>query len=199
MIPFLIQKCQRDNIHNILSLGAGPCVLENCLQQMIPEPNKIVAADFDSFFISMAKKHFTSIDAEKFDFKSDDPEELQKRLGIKFDLAVFFNSSYVMDDDEFVNFFKKLKKTGIPQIIDFQSSYIPYWDMPKQYADILKERLLSIVNKFLSKPIGKDKGKFHGFSRSRGSLCNLYKESGFRIIQEIKIQPYSYVAVLSPI
>jgi trans-aconitate methyltransferase len=199
VLPFLIQKCRQYNVHNILSLGAGPCVIENFLKQMLPDPNRIVVVDFDSFFISMAKKHFPAIDAEIFDFKTDTIKKLQNNAGISFDLAVFFNASYVLDDQEFVHLFKQLKEAGIPHIIDFQTSYIPYRDFPREYAATIKDWIQTRIMSIPYESLAANKGKFHGFSRSRNSLRRLYKISGMRIVQELDIYPYSYIAVLTSV
>jgi len=86
---------------------------------MLPEDSKVVATDFNSFFIKKAKLHFPSIIPVEFDFFKDDLSDLQKKLKLDFDLAVFFGSAYVMDDPDFIRHFSKLKEIGVKRIIDF--------------------------------------------------------------------------------
>jgi len=42
------------------------------------------------------------------------------------------------------------------------------------------------------------RGKFHGFSRSRGELRRLYRKSGLRIIREQASCGFKYIATLEP-
>ena len=39
-------------------------------------------------------------------------------------MAIFFDSSYVLDDENFVRVFKDLKKNGLKNIVDFNGAYI---------------------------------------------------------------------------
>jgi len=88
-LAFLIKHVITHKFRNIISLGAGHCILEYLLKCATPKETKITAVDFDSFFIEKARQHFPSIIAEEFDFFKDDIGELQDRLKIKFDLAIF--------------------------------------------------------------------------------------------------------------
>ena len=122
-LSYLIEEINTKEFKNILSLGAGYCVLEYLLELSLPEEVKVIACDFDSFLIDKANDFFPSIITEYFDFFSDDIKSLQSRLNIEFDLVVFFGSSYTMDNMEFIKLFGGLKKIGVKQVIDFHSGY----------------------------------------------------------------------------
>src|SRR3990167_655141 len=67
-LGFLIDSIKRNGYRNILSLGAGQCVLEYLLKMSLPEESQVVACDFDSFFVKKAREFFPEIIAERFDF-----------------------------------------------------------------------------------------------------------------------------------
>lgn len=185
---------------NILSLGAGQCVLEYLLKYALTEDSNVIAADFDSFFIKKAKLHFPSIIPVEFDFFKDDLDDLQKKLKIHFDVAVFFGSACVMDDSDFIRQFRSLKEIGVKRIIDFHAGYIPRRRIPA----IIRSRLISyaasklrrieMINK-IRPPSSSYRGKFHGYGRTRGELRRLYKQAGLDLIQETAVGCYEYVAV----
>lgn len=184
-LNFLKQQCNDNGYKNILSLGAGPCVLEYLLKQELPKDCKVVATDFDPFFIKKAKLHFPSIISEEFDFVKDDFRLLVKKTKLDLDIAVFFGSSYVMDDAEFIRQFRRLKEIGIKKIFDFCVGYISRRKIPIFI-------LSSMVNKI--RPLSY-RGKFQGYGRTRGELRRLYKLTGIDLIQETSVAPYEYVVI----
>lgn len=197
-LAFLIKHIHNNNFRNILSLGTGQCVLEYLLKCALPEGSKVIAADFDSFFIEKARLHFPQIIPVEFDFFKDDLQDLQNKLNIRFDLAVFFGAAYVMDDSRFVGIFRELREIGVKQIIDFHAGYIPYRKIPiimlgrmKAYM-MDKLRDIEIVNRIKPRSY---KGKFHGYARSRGESRRLYKESGVNLVKEMSVGSYEYVAI----
>jgi hypothetical protein len=197
-LAFLIKYANDKRFVNIISLGAGACVLEHLLKYALPEGSTIVATDFDPFFIEKARLLFPSIIAEEFDFFRDDLVELRNRLKIDFDLAIFLNSSYVMDNVQFVKLFHGLARIGVKQIVDFQGGFVTYVDALKA---ILVRRALDIdsrVGKLLKKvgvSEGGYRGKFHGYARTRGELRSLYRKAGLNVVKEIRIGPWKYIAI----
>lgn len=197
-LAFLMKYVNANGYKNILSLGAGQCVLEYLLRYALPEDSNVIAADFDSFFIKKAKLHFPSIIPVEFDFFKDDLEDLQKKLNIYFDLAVFWGSAYVMDNSNFVKLFRELKEIGVKRIIDFHAGYIPR----RRILQIICSRLMSyvvsklrrieMINKIIPPSY---RGKFHGYGRTRGELRRVYKQAGLVLIQETAVGSYEYVAI----
>ena len=118
-LSFVANFIKENDFKNILSLGSGPCVNEYFLKKALPENRKVIACDFDAFFIKKAKEFFSDesncdksrlgIIPVKFDFFSDSIEDLKKQLQLNFDVAIFFSSAYVMNDKEFICLFKELK------------------------------------------------------------------------------------------
>lgn len=196
-LGFLIDMIKNNEYKSILSLGAGPCVLEYLLKLSLPEETRVIACDFDAFFIEKAKAFFPEIIAARFDFFKDDIMSLQSAIGAKFDLAVFFGSAYAMDDPEFIKLFGDLKKAGVKQMIDFHAGFM---DWKHVIINVLRPiRTNSAVRKiFRRPPITREGywGKFHGYSRSRSELRRLYRKSGLEILREIWVAGYKYVAIL---
>ncbi len=180
---FAESRIRQNHYKNILSLGAGSCVLEDLLAR----ENKItmVATDINPVFIKKAQELFTVITVVPFDLLTSDVATLQKELNIKFDCAVFFGSSYVMDKYRFKELFCQLKDAGIKEIIDFQSAFLS-----RHFIYYIYDAIYRLVFR-----IGRQ-GKFHGHARAKGEFRKLYKQVGLKIISESKVAPYEYVAIL---
>jgi len=192
-LDFLTKYIKEKNFSNILSLGAGPCVLEYLLKSALPEL-KVVATDYDSLFIRKAKILLPEIIPIEFDFFKDKIADLWASLGIRFDIAVFFGSSYVMDDPQFVNLFRGLKDAGVKRVIDFCGGYMDLKEVV--CSALLPVRRSASLRKLFRKP-PLNLRKFHGYARSRGELRRLYREAGFSVLQERPIGGYKYVAILA--
>ena len=67
-LGFLIDHIYHNGFLNVLSLGAGPCVMEYLLKYSLPINAHVVASDRTSFFIQNAQKLLPNIKAIKFDF-----------------------------------------------------------------------------------------------------------------------------------
>jgi ubiquinone/menaquinone biosynthesis C-methylase UbiE len=197
---FLIDLIINNDYQNILSLGAGEGVKEYWLKMNLPEKSRVVSTDFDPFITNKAKEFFPEILVEQFDFVKGDIEAFQNKMNIEFDLAIFFGSSYVMDDEEFIRVFANLRKIGIKNIVDFQAGYIGLWSFFRTYLIPMTIRTSPTVRKILRKPALPSenyRGKFHGYERTRGELRKLYKKSGWKIQKDsFKDVSNKYIALL---
>lgn len=192
---FVYDIIKENGYRNILSLGSGPCVQEYLLKKTLSPDSQIVATDFDSFIINKAKLFFPELIVEQFDFFTDDISDLHRRLNIEFDLAIFFGSSYVMDDIEFKKLFADLKKIGVKKIIDFQAGYMNKKNVLMNYLPFF---LANFIRRIFGKSqIERYKGKFHGYTRDKKELRRLYKNSGLKIQNELESKTcYRYFVVL---
>jgi predicted RNA methylase len=182
-INWLVKYIENNNLKNIISMGAGNCVIEYLLKCALPEDYKITATDFDSYYINKAKEFFPSINVIQFDFFKDKIKDLRSN----FDLVIFFGSAYVMDDGQLINLFKQLKENDTRQIIDIHTGCISYINMiPYIIGDILRK--IGIIKSY--------RGKFHGYVRTKNELRRLYKDSNVTIIKETNITS-KYVAILN--
>jgi len=199
-LSFLVNFIKENNYHNILSLGAGPCVNEYFLKMALPENTKVVACDFDAFFIKKAQEFFINeagggIIPVQFNFFQDSVQSLKNDLNLDFDLATFFASAYVMDDKEFITLFGDLKEIGVKKIIDFHAGYIDYKKFIRYCLTPLTKKPL--LRRLFRKPLRTYQGKFHGYARSRSEIKNLYNKSGWNIDRELSMSGHKYIAVLS--
>lgn len=196
-LEFLIKRIIDNQYNNILSFGSGYCVLEYLLKLSLPKGAKVIATDFDSYLIQKANIFFPEISSSVFNFSTDDMKDFQKALDLKFDIAVFFGSTYVMEDGEFIKLLRGLKNNGMREIVDFNADYMRVNDFLYYFLEpICKSNL---IRKLCGKvPIDKNEyiGKFHGYLRSRGELRYLYRKSGLRIVKETSVGPYKYVVML---
>jgi hypothetical protein len=197
-LSFLQEYIELNNYSSILSMGAGSCVQEYLLKMILPENTKIVCTDFDEYSISKAKEFFgNSSKAGKkkggglipihFDFFNDNIDELISELDFKIDVAIFLASSYVMDDEKFIELFKSIGENGITTIIDFHAGYIDL----KEYVAYSLKTIKNIFSKGT-----KYQGKFHGYFRSRKEIRRLYALSGWTISRETSVVGTPYVAIL---
>ena len=198
---FLIDLITNNDYQNILSLGAGEGVKEYWLKMNLPEKSRVVSTDFDPFITNKAKEFFPEILVEQFDFVKGDIEAFKNKMNIEFDLAIFFGSSYVMDDEEFIRVFANLRKIGIKNIVDFQAGVYPsLWSFFKPYLMPMTIRTSPTVRKILRKPAllsGDYRGKFHGYGRTKGALRKLYKKSGWKVQKDsFKDLSNKYIALL---
>ncbi len=185
-LDFLIRQIQQKNYSTILSLGFGNCSIEYLLSHAFLKKTTIIATDFNNFHIGNAKKFFPEIISEKFDFYSDTIEQLSKRLNAHFDFAYFLNSSYVMDDTEYISLLTQLREAGVCEIIDLSSAIIPPVSVPRAFLGDLKNALT-----------GSYRGKFHGYMRTKNDFRRIYRRSGLSVSHEYIIGPYGYVSVLN--
>lgn len=194
-LDFLIRRVTAQRYDNILSLGAGYSVLEYLLKLAVPESTQIVVTDFDAYVMEKVRLFFPEIVTLPCDLFKDDIKDIARSLKLKFDLAVFFSSAYVLDDAQFVSFFKDLKIIGVKEIIDFHAGYI---DMKRIFYNLIdKIKSNGRIRKICGKsPIEVFRGKFHGYGRDRSELKKLYHQAGFHVEQEVSLKSYKYVAIL---
>lgn len=183
-VDFLANHLRQSGLRRILSLGAGFGVLESLLKERLPDDAVVVASEFDSYMVEQAHRLLPNITAVQFDMIRDDARRLAQWT--PFDAAVFFGSAYVLDDPEFVSLLERLKTLGVRQIIDFHAGYM-------NWLGVLKSAVLRLPG---VKVFRQPRGKFHGYSRSRAELRRIYRESACRIRTEVRVGPYSYVALL---
>jgi len=197
-LSFLIDCIKRSGHKNILSLGAGPCVLEYLLETSLPEESQLIAADFNEFVVEKAKKFFPQLIVEKFDFQKDDFKSFRTKLDISFDLVIFFGSAYIMDDQEFIKLFGDLKKNGVKQIIDFHVGCMSIKSQIMHGPLNFLRTNFTIRKWFRTPPLTNDgyRGKFHGYWRNRSAIRKLYKRSGLSIKIESSMGSYKYIAIL---
>jgi hypothetical protein len=188
-LDFLKKHISEKGCHSVISFGAGPCVLEHLLKKKLPNL-KVIATDYNPFYVDNAKRLFPELEVRKYDFFKDDISDLEKE-GVSADLAVFFGSTYVMDDELFIKQLGDLHKIGITEAIDFHAGYLPLRKLPRTLLSQAFRKISFKLNLNLMK------GKFHGYCRTRGELKRLYKNAGFTRIIETSLGLYEYVAICS--
>jgi hypothetical protein len=193
LIGYIVKIARLEGYKNILSLGAGQCVCEYLIKISLPDDFKVAAFDYNAFFIRKAKEYFPEIESMQFDFYKDDISSLKDNYRIDFDMAIFINSTYVMDDSSFIKLFSDLKKIGVKKIVNFSTAYLNIEKILKYYLS----RNLALRKIFNKGPIKNQNGQFYGYARDRWDLRKLYKESGWTRTKEISFDALDYVAIIS--
>jgi len=181
-LDFLVGFINEKKPKHILSLGAGPCIMEHLLKMCIPTDCKVTATDFNSYQIERAKKLLPLINPKVFDFMKDDVT----KLGDNYDLVIFFNSSFAMKDHEFINLINGLKKLGVKHIIDF-GGCISLRRIPKLFLEQTWCKLKFCVVGY--KPPA---CKIRGYVRTKGERRRLYRKAGLRVVEEATINIHDY-------
>jgi hypothetical protein len=184
-LAYIIRFAYQHDAKKILSLGAGMCVIEEFLRQALPEDSVVVATDFNDYLIGNARRFFPDIVALPFDFFKDDVRTICDTAGTTFDIAIFMGSSYVMDDEEHIRILSQLKDNRVKWVIDLTPTRIPYYKLPR-----------AILGEIKCTMTGEDRGKFHGFQRTRQDFRHLYKKAGWTLKEETTTGEYNYVAIL---
>ena len=177
-LSLLIDTCYRNNFKNILSIGSGFCVNEYLLKKALPEDTNVVASDFDPYLIQKSNDFFPELVSIEFNMIEDSFLNLQNQLNIKFDLVYFMGSSYVLDDNQFIKFFKDIKHSGVKKVIDFSVCNLSLIDILSYYLRPIRQ------NEKIRKLFKKDKikrKKAHGYHRDNRHILNLYKKSNFQL------------------
>ena len=107
--------------------------------------------------------------------------DLENKLKLKFDIAVFFASAYIMDDFLFIKTFRRLKDSGVREIMDFHAGYIDLRSFITYLSTPLTKN--NFVRKLFGKPlVGKNDcaGKFIFCQKFADFLLNQINQ--FRII-----------------
>ncbi|MBF0300559.1 MAG: hypothetical protein HQK51_17725 [Oligoflexia bacterium] len=211
-IPLLMNFVKKNNYSSILSMGSGDCSIEHFLAYCLGENGKVIATDFDSFYVNRAKENFSNITAEYFDFFKDNIASfISDKVKINIDLVVFYGSAYVMDDDVFVKQFSGIKNAGVKAIIDFHGGCLSFrqaWSskMWETIHDFFKSnpKIKELTRKILlRKPKDSTEknnyaGKFHGYWRTENELKRLYEKSGWLVAKKSTLpNSYKHIAILT--
>ena len=197
-LQLIIDVGQSINFRSVMSFGAGSFCREYLLKIALPQDIQVVACDFDEELVKKSSQFFPEIKSIKFDFFSDNlAEHLHNFNSNKIDLAFFSSSSYVLNDQEFLNLFRQIKDAGVKRVIDFHGGVVDF----RLMLHYLLRPITSInfIRKiFKVHELPKFKGKFHGYIRSRRELIRLYEKSGFEVISSQPVGDFKFVAILKP-
>ncbi len=187
-LGLVLDFCKRKKVKSVLSLGAGPGVLEYFLNEMTGI--NVIAADYDRFLckkandlLGSATRGFKSIE---FDFYKDDLASIVKNNHV--DLIVMFGSGCSMDDERYLHFLKTCRAIQVPNMLLFEAGvykthiYRKMWI--HTFKHIIKQKVLGQYK--LHKPIA-----IHAWGRSERNLHKIYNNSGFIWTRLPKLCNYS--------
>ena len=175
LLSVIKDRVSKENYRNILSIGSGNCVDEWRLQKILGEGCNVTASEFDNHFINQSKKFFPEIKTIFFNFEDESFADLKD----EYDLIYFSVSLYVLDDKEFLTLLKAIKIAGVKEIIDLHGGIHRKIDVFKMIAKGFGKLILRPFSFFKLE----NKGKFHGYSRSKKDLLKLYKKCGWKVTE----------------
>ncbi len=183
--------CINNKVKNILSLGAGPGVLEYFLSEMIGVD--IVVADYDRYLCEKAKDFFGSEKYKSviYDFYKDDLSSILTDNNIDF--IIMFGSSCSMDDDTYSRFLKGCNEMKVPYLLLFEAGVCKNQVYRKRWLSIAKqicrEKLLRQHKVYTPVAI-------HAWYRSEKILHKIYNNSGYEWTRLPRLKTYSNVYIL---
>lgn len=198
-LSFLEEYCKENDFKNIVSFGSGLCTLEYLLWKYLSKFSDVfmVASDMEKRTIDVADALFPEIECVEFDFYNHSFRDLKDRYGVDFDFAFMIDSTYSMNADAFVHFFKELRENELSNIVDFCGGIVSHKRYPREYLYRLYNGFNYILTGELANPesyIPVDRP--FGYGRTRSDLIRLYNEAGYRVVNEPVIDGIKYVAVL---
>lgn len=187
-------KPASDMMGGVLSLGAGPCVLEHFLADILPDM-KIYACDYDAYMIDNARRHFTNITVSQFDFYKDDVPSFIHDNNIRF--VVMFGSSCSMNDEKYRDFLKAIYDSPVECIITFEAGIASFFDRIKSY---IRTFLYCCKHYFFTqdKKPQPHTGCFYAYSRTKAKFKRIYRAAGWKF-QELdkSFQTYQLISLLT--
>lgn len=191
-VGFVLEQARIHHWEHVLSLGAGLGVLEHFIALGLAPRGAVTITDFDSFLVDRAKTFFPELNARPLDFLKDDALAFLRGVSRPVDAVMFFGSSYVMDDSEFVALGRQLHAAGVNGVVDFHAAPLGLKVLLSEAGPVGALRRLPIVRWLLRRgPVG----KFHGYARSRRHMRSLYAAAGFRTVSEHRVAEYEQVLV----
>jgi len=185
----IAKLCIEREINSVCSFGSGSCINEYYLYNILNRNIRVIATDCNKEDIKTAELIFPEIVAKIFDFKTGSVEELFHTVGMVPDLVIFINSSYVLDDTEFITLFSRISQSGVKMVLDFTTACRP--------AHVIARKILfQKIRLFLFDR--RSKGLMHGYERDWMHLKKLYHNSGFTIVTDKKVGVYPHCVQLIP-
>lgn len=187
------QIIKDNNLQCIISLGAGPCVLEHILQSISGEKVKIVATDYDDFMIESADRLLgrDNLIIRKYDFYHDDIKELIKQYHA--DAVVMFGSACSMDNSRYIYFLGELMMTDIKYVITFEAAIM------KNLKSVIRKTMviISATKRYILKQNSQRKQAMHAYERSERELTGIFRKSGYKYQRMRKLNCYEYAYILT--
>ena len=173
----LIYFCKKNNIKNVLSIGAGESLTEITLKYALPDI-QIMCTDYDLFICSKLEELFKEIEFKEFNMKKPDFSVFKAQ----YDLILFLGSSYVMNNQEYISLFKSFHRLNPKFVYIMIYSYIPIKDKINEIKGHLAQTFKIVTGYTTSKDLDPP-GVFHGYARDSHELKEIYRCSGWRAVQ----------------
>lgn len=170
IVTLMGHEINNGGISRILSIGAGPSVIENCLKEIYSEKLEILCTDYDRYIITGIKDIFPNIQAKEFDFIKDDICSLIKEFDP--DTVIMIGSGCSMDEKELEAFLSKIQKTDVKRVYCFEAAIV-------SNLTIFKICLRKIIMLFKGRYI-RGVHSFHAYYRTYKETVKIYKRAGYK-------------------
>jgi len=181
---------RKNKVKKILSLGAGPGVLEYFIKELT-EDTVIYATDYDSFLVENGQTLLGSerLNFFSYDFYNDDIRKIVENKEIE--LIVMFGSSCSMDDATYINFLKECKRTSVKWVISFEAGIVSSKIAIRWFV----KRLYYAIGRFRRKEEPRKLAAIHAYWRTERILLKIYQAGGWNYTRSV-VKPYPCVYTL---
>lgn len=170
----------------ILSIGAGPSVIEYGIKRIFHDKVEIVCVDYDAFIMENVARLFSDIKVDRFDFTQDSVKDLiQKYLP---DIILMIGSGCSMDNRQLRDFLKEIRLTDVKRVYCFEAAIISKVTIGKmclkRLSRLMKEKTYHFNH------------SFHAYYRTKRETLTLFRNSGWKIQEVRKLNSYPNTFIL---
>lgn len=186
----VVDFIRKKQIKRVLSVGAGPGVLEYFIKELTEE-TVIYAGDYDSFLVENGQKLLgcDRLSFFLFDFYNDDIREICNKKEIE--LIVMFGASCSMDDETYIKFLLECKKSPVKYVISHEAGVISSKEALRRFA----KRLYYAIGRFFRKEAPRGLTAIHAYWVTERILKKIYSKGGWNYTRS-KVKPYQCVYTL---
>jgi hypothetical protein len=156
----------------VLSLASGPAYHEYLIKKELPGIH-LTVSDFDPFIIDTLKRLFPEYEEHiVFNIKEED---FSKMRG-KYDTVIIIEAIYAFSDLELVYFLQNIRRMEPVNLLIIMKSYADFKKCFTYYRNIIFKSIINLKKGIMKEP-ALSWGRFHGWSRSRGTITKLVRKS----------------------
>lgn len=186
IISLIGREIKVGEIQRILSIGAGPSVIEYGIKKIFGDRIELICVDYDSYIIKNVKRLFPDILADQFDFTQDSINEIIKRYSP--DTILMVGSGCSMDNHQLQKFLKEIRSENVKRIYCFEAAIV-------SKITIGKICLNRIVHLFKEKTYNFNHS-FHAYYRTKKETLKIFYNSGWKIKEVRKLDSYPNTFIL---
>lgn len=179
----IIEFIKKNDIKKIVSIGSNYPIQEYFISKKTGA--EILCYDFNKTVIRNSKIIFKDkISIQFYDMNTHLSKIIEPNHNI--DCIIFFESLYIFNSKQYAKYLEEVNDIKIQYIID-KASIIPLnLFLRTMISRLIKFPIKKVLFKFFPNSDKFYIGKFHGYSRTKSTLMEIYKNLNIKIIKSFK-------------